>query len=121
MSFYSEAAATAAQLLTEFGQPLSLSYVASSTYDPATSTATPQPSQKYTAYGVMFDYDTKFVDQTMILQGDKHVYLSTKGLSVVPKAGMILTDGAGETYTIISVKPLAPALVTVLYEMQVRH
>lgn len=117
MSFYGNMAATAAGLITKFGASASLARVTPGAYDPATGTSTPvevvQPVRC-----CVFDYDRKAIDGTLILQGDKQVYMSAVGVTP-PAAGDILT-WLGQALNVIAVKPLAPAGVDTLHELQVR-
>jgi hypothetical protein len=117
VSFYSDLAADANALIVEFGASASLARVTPGVYDPATGTTTPtevvQPVR-----AVVFDYDRKAIDGTLILQGDKQAYMSAVGVTP-PAAGDVLT-WQGSPYNVIAVKPLAPAGVDTLHELQVR-
>lgn len=117
MSFYEEMAASTAEILAEFGAAATLKRTATGAYDPATQTAAvTTTSQAVTA--AVFDYNQHYIDGSLIKTGDKQVYLSAVGVAV-PLAGDVLTWQAGD-YAVISVKPLAPAGISVLYEIQVR-
>ena len=66
----------------------------------------------------VFDYDQKFIDGTLIRQGDKEGYMSALGISV-PLAGDVLT-WAGVYCSVIACKSLAPSGLDVLYTLQLR-
>lgn len=123
MGFYDDMAAMAARLIKEKGQAGTL-LEQTTTYDPATSQNT-IITTTYSVQFVAFDYPTDLVDGTRVLQDDKQVYLSTKrpdgrALSVVPKPDMKLVTADGISYNLMRAKPLKPALVSVLFELQVR-
>jgi hypothetical protein len=120
MSFdYDEIAATADELLAEFGQQCVLGSVTDGAYDPATgeagTTMTPQP-----VTAAIFAYPQRYIDGTLIRTGDKRALVSAVGLTVTPKPGDALTDGAGAAYQVIDAKEVAPAGSVVLWVLQVR-
>lgn len=117
MSFYGNMAATAARLLKQFGAAGTLTRVTTGEYDPATGTA-PTTTQAVAANAVVFDYDAKLIDGSVIQQGDKQCFMEVKAL--VPVAVDKFT-WQGIEHQVIAVKPLAPAGVAVLYELQLRH
>jgi hypothetical protein len=124
MSFYAEMAATAAELIAEFGATGEITERATGTYDPATGRA-PVVETAHQVVIAIFDMPERRIDGTRILTGDKSILLSTKkpdgtALAITPKPDMKLTDAAGTVYTVINVKPLAPALTAVLWELQAR-
>lgn len=117
MSFYSELAATANDILVEFGSVALLTRMGAAVYDPATGTTTPTQTT-ISVIAAVFDYDTKAIDGTLILQGDKQVYVSPVGVAA-PLAGDVFTWQT-VPYTVIAVKPLAPGGVDTLHTLQVR-
>jgi len=121
MSFdYDDAAATADELLAEFGQTCVLGSVADGEYDPEQSTAGPV-STAHEVTAALLAYPQKFVDGTLIRAGDKRALVSPLGLTVTPKPGDTLTDAAGAVHQVIDAKPLAPAGTVVLWTLQVRR
>lgn len=112
---YPATAATATRLLERFGAAATLKRQSGTAYDPATGTST----QTYTSYATtaaVFDYAQKYIDGTLVKQGDKQAYCAP---SVAPEQGDRFTwDGAD--YTVVAVKPVAPAGTPVLYEAQLR-
>lgn len=117
MSFYGNLTATAARLLKQFGAPGVLSRVTTGEYDPATGTA-PTTTETVMANAVVFDYDAKLIDGSVIQQGDKQCFMETKALA--PQA-VDTFDWGGMVHQVIAVKPLAPAGAAVLYELQLRR
>lgn len=119
MSFYDDVAADASSLLVEFGATCSLGEPVESSYNTATGSKT----YGYTDYDVtacVFDYPQKFIDGTLIRQGDKRALVSVSGLTVTPKAGQRFTDSNDVAYGVISAKSIAPAGSAVLWVLQVR-
>lgn len=64
----------------------------------------------------VFDYAQKYIDGTMIKQGDKQAFCAS---AARPENGDKFA-WQGADYTIISVKPVSPAGVDVLFEVQIR-
>jgi hypothetical protein len=112
---YPATAATATRLLARFGASATLKRLSGSAYDPATGTTVPTYADHATTAAV-FAYPQKYVDGTLIKQGDQLAYCDP---AVVPVAGDTFA-WQGVTLTIISVKPTSPAGTVVLYEAQVR-
>jgi hypothetical protein len=68
---------------------------------------------------VVLAYTNNDLKNSLILATDKRVYMSTSGLTIVPAvADSIVVDG--QTLNVIDVKPLRPAGVTILYDIQAR-
>ncbi|MBS0227672.1 MAG: hypothetical protein JSS23_03135 [Proteobacteria bacterium] len=118
MSFYGDLAADADSLLKEFGAAGTITRKEQSgEYDPATGNYTEAiASQDVTA--LVIDYPQRLIDNTTVLQGDKQVYVSAVGL-ITPKPTDRLA-WQGRDYTVVNVKDLAPAGLSVLVELQVR-
>ena len=70
---YPATAATATRLLARFGAACILHRVTAGTYTPATGSATPAYTDIVTTAAV-FAYDQKYIDGTLILQGDQLAY-----------------------------------------------
>lgn len=117
MTFYAEMAATASELLAEFGQDMTLVRGLTGTYAPATGTATVSGSNSY-GKGVALDYDQRDIDGTVIRQGDQRVYLSIE-VGATPQTGDALLIG-GKTWKVMTSKTLAPAGVAVIHDVQCR-
>lgn len=112
---YSRARATAEKLIAKFGTDGSIRREMNSgaSYDPIVSVT------DYPCKLVVLEYDDSKVDGTLVKRTDKLIYLSTAGLTITPtEADKII---AGQTFTIASIKPLSPAGVTVLFEIQARR
>jgi hypothetical protein len=116
-SFYDELAATAREVIADFGAAASLSQRVT-VYNPATGAGT-VATTTVAVTCVVFDYERKFVDGTTILNGDKQCFMSVVA-GAEPKAGDRLT-WQGVSHAVVHVKKLAPAGISVLYELQVRQ
>jgi hypothetical protein len=122
MTFYSDLAADADELLAEFGQSIALTHIVPGAYDPSTGSVA-NTTTTQTGTGVAFDFGlhqsgTAFTAGSMILSGDKQLLLSAVGIAA-PVPGDLATIGA-DVWTIASVKSTAPAGTAVLYECQLR-
>lgn len=112
---YAHSAATALRLLQRFGAAATLKRQTAGTYDPATGT-TPVDVSTLATTAAVFAYDQKYIDGTLILQGDQRAYLSNEQ---TPKQGDVLA-WQGTDLQVVAVKPLSPAGTVVLYEAQLR-
>ncbi|QQP96545.1 hypothetical protein [Lysobacter enzymogenes] len=112
---YVTTAATAARLLKRFGAPATIKRTTVGAYDPETGTA-PVTVTSLPTTAAVFAFDQKYIDGTLILQGDQRAYMAP---AQQPKQGDALAWQGGD-YTIVAVKPLAPAGLVVLHEAQIR-
>lgn len=116
MSFdYAATAATAARLLQRFGAACTLKRQSAAAYDADTASAAVTETSLAT-YAAVFDYPQRYIDGTLIKQGDKQAFLSP---DQVPAAGDRFA-WQSVNYTVVAVKPVSPAGTPVLYECQVR-
>lgn len=112
---YPKTAATATRLLQRFGAPAKIERQGAAAYNPETGQVEPTITTLATTAAV-FAYAQKYIDGTLVLQGDQQAFCAP---SVAPVQG----DGfqwKGKRYAVVSVKPVAPAGVAVLYEAQIR-
>ncbi|MBV7475394.1 hypothetical protein [Pseudoxanthomonas sp. PXM05] len=112
---YAATAATATRLLQRFGASATLKRQTTGAYDPSTGT-TPVTVTELATTAAVFAYDQKYIDGTLILQGDQRAYLVP---AQVPKQGDVLAWN-GKDWRVVAVKPIAPAGTVVLYEAQLR-
>ncbi len=116
MSLYPALQATAARLLAQFGQPMTLRKRTPGAYDPDTGAATVTEADS-AVQAAEFDIPAGMVDGTNILRGDRQVVMSGGG--AVPDAGDLLVVG-GVARNIVSVKATAPSGLVVVYELVTR-
>lgn len=112
---YAKTAETAERLITRFGTAAAI-VRSTSTGDAWSPTIT---DTDYACEVVVTNYAQSAIDGTLIHQNDRKVLLSTKGLTITPTDGDKITV-AGLTFEIVSLKPLAPGGVNVLWEVQAR-
>lgn len=116
MSFdYVNSAATATRLLLRFGAVATLTRVTTGAYNPSTGTQATTEAD-FSTVAVVIDYPQKYIDGTLIKEGDRQAYLDP---GVAVEQGDKLT-WQGTEYTVVRVKELSPAGVTVLWEAQIR-
>jgi hypothetical protein len=113
---YAAKARSADRMIRAYGSTATHTAVAS-VYVPATGSTTDTTTTQ-TVQAAVFDYAAGMIDGTMIRTGDKQAFLSAVGVTA-PRAGDSLTWG-GVVHKLVTVKPLAPALVNVLFECQIR-
>lgn len=124
---YAEMAATAQELLLEFGGPVTVRQVVTGEYDPELGEA-PTTTVDNDGIGALFDYSAQSAGLanlagSVIETGDKQLYLAPElaagGPMIEPKpADLVLALGA--TWRVVTVKPLAPAGIVLLFELQLR-
>lgn len=120
---YSEIADVADEILEEFGQAVTLTHVEPGEYVPGEGITNTTSLQYGT--GAVVDWDTRQVDGTLILIGDKRLLLSplnTAGLALTaPVLGDTVTDAAGIVYTlVVPLKTVSPAGTVVLFDVNLR-
>lgn len=115
--FYDDLAATAHELLEEFGGEVTLQHALASTYNPATGTASPVV-ENHTGVGVKVDYAERDIDGAKIKRGDQRVYLSVVGMVAPATDDVLLVKG--RKLTVVVARVLEPGDTAVLYDVQVR-
>lgn len=120
-NFYDEMAALALEMITEFGQPVTIRATTVGEYDPEAGTAPPDTVIDQTAQGMLIDFTgQEFQNNSLIKQGDKKLKVAAQGLAWVPG----LLDKVivqGRTWSIVPpLKEINPAGTPILYELQVR-
>jgi len=124
-AFYDDMALTAADLLTELGQAVTLTHTVSGAYDPATGTTGADTTTTQTVTGVEEAYSARPIDGTLILMGDKKFHLAplnTAGAAIAPPvAEDKITLADASVWTIKAVMPVSPAGTPVLFTLQIRR
>jgi hypothetical protein len=116
--FYAEMAADVVELLTEFGQPVTVTIVSpDSVYDPSTSTNV-NPEANYPAVGAIFDLNDREINGTLMQVGDKRIYVSAVGVPTVRLDDRVTIGG--ETFRVVNPNTIGPAGAAVLYDLHVR-
>jgi hypothetical protein len=121
MAFYDEMAVMALEMITEFGQPVTISKMEPGEYDPETGGESPGVTIEQTAQGILLDFTgQEFQNNSLIKQGDKKLKIAAQGLAWVP--GLLdKVVAQGRTWAIVPpLKEINPAGTPILYELQVR-
>lgn len=121
---YSRMARTAKRLIDRFGGPAALKAY----YD------TPNPDQpnrpgtrvsvEQNLQAVFLKYEEKHIDGTQVKMGDQRVLIEAMSLVLpVQLKGQIVRqlDGESEVWNIVTIKPLNPGGVRLIYTIQVRR
>lgn len=116
---YSRAATSSLRLLERYGRKALLRKTKASKYDPATG-KTAQKSVDHEVTAAFFDYSQRDIDGTAIRQGDRRVLMAPDVPR--PKTGdaVVVVDGPEAVYSVVQVRAVEPALVPLLYILQVR-
>jgi len=114
---YTRPAATALRLLTKFGAAATLKSQTPGAYNPATGTAA-VTSFSQSCMAAVFDVEQKLIDGTNVVAGDKTAYVAAINVAA-PVPGHVFT-WQSKDYRVVTVKTLAPAGASVLYELLVR-
>ncbi len=121
MAFYEEMAVMALDLITEYGQTVTIRDAVKGVYNPATGTTSPDTVTERAAQGILLDFTgQEFQTNTLIKVGDKKLKIAAKGLEQPPT---LLSKAVvqGRTWSIIPpLKEINPAGTPLLYELQVR-
>lgn len=121
MAFYDEMAVMALDLITEFGQPVTIRDTVKGVYDPATGKTGPDTVTERIGQGILQDFTgQEFQTNTLIKVGDKKLKVAARSLSAPPT---LLSRAViqGRTWSIIPpIKEINPAGTPLLYELQVR-
>ncbi|MGY2048908.1 hypothetical protein [Methylobacterium sp. JK268] len=86
----------------------------------AAAVAAADPSA-YPCTLAVIDYDERDRDGTLIRQQDRRALIAAGGLAIEPTDADQLRDASGDVYAIVTIKPLAPAGMVVMYDVQVRR
>jgi len=121
MAFYDEMAVMALEMITEFGQPVTIRATTVGEYDPEAGSAPPDSTKEQTAQGILLDFTgQEFQNNSLIKQGDKKLKIAAQGLEWVPDLlNKVIIQG--RNWSIVPpLKEVNPAGTPILYELQVR-
>ncbi len=121
MAFYDEMAAMALEMITEFGQPVTISKTEPGEYDPDIGGESPGATVEQIARGIFLDFTgIEFQNNSLIRQGDKKLKIAAQDLAWVP--GLLdKVEAQGRTWSIVPpLKEINPAGTPIFYELQVR-
>lgn len=119
MTFYSDMADVADDLIIEFGQSVTVRRQTGSTYDPDTGGSTITTSDE-TGHGCVIEFDKELIDGSHVRVGDRLLLLSPIGVTE-PRENDLVIFGSESWQIVPPVSITAPSGVPVLYEVQLRR
>lgn len=113
---YTRSRGTAVRLIKKFGQrgAIRRTKLSGPSYDPV------ETDVDHPCALVDLDVEERSIDGTLVLRGDRTVYLSTEGLTIEPLRTDKVVIG-GDPHTIVAVQPLQPGGPVVFWELNVRR
>ncbi|WP_438301680.1 hypothetical protein [Pseudomonas sp. NMS19W] len=121
MAFYDEMAEMALEMITEFGQLVTIRATTVGEYDPETGSAPPDSTKEQTTQGILLDFTgQEFQNNSLIKQGDKKLKIAAQGLEWIPDLlNKVIIQG--RIWSIVPpLKEVNSAGTPILYELQVR-
>lgn len=121
MEFYDEMAVMTRDLITEFGQSVTLRDVVKGSYNPATGSTSLDTVTERTGQGILLDFTgQEFQTNSLIKTGDKKLKLAAGGLTAPPTL-LSKVVAQGRAWSIVPpLKEVNPAGTPILYELHVR-
>lgn len=116
-TFYAEMAATALELLREFGTSVTLKRTTGASTDPVTGVVTAGTADDQTTTGLLTPFPDRLIDGTRILASDRKLILS-------PEVRPLMTDKpviGGQQWSIVQIDTIEPTDTPVVYMVQVRR
>lgn len=116
---YVEARADADELITEFGQAVSLRRVVAS----GTAWAPTHTPTDYATVAAILDYSAKQIDGENVLRTDRRALVAAGPLTALGVTSIAPPDSlvvGGVPIPVVRAMPLAPAGVVVMYDCQLR-
>lgn len=108
----------AKQLITQFGQDMTIERHTAGSYDPSTSTGG-VAKQSAACKGVVLGFSTRKIDGEAVRRGDRRILISASGLNFEIKPGDKLLI-RNKPLEVIDVTAFAPAGVATHFEVQAR-
>src|SRR5690606_16423978 len=108
-------AGTAAALLDNFGQTVTLTRIVPGSYDPATGTTTPDVTQTQAVRAAILPYKDGDYLNGLVNAGDRRALIAPN-VEWEPDATTKLTEAGGAVWQLENVAAVAPAGVTVLFK-----
>lgn len=116
---------TASRLLTAKGQTMTLAYIGDSTYNPATSDTSGAAPSSVTVAGAILPLQPFRKAQGNIVEGDQQLLLSALDINgsaiTAPQVNATVTDAGSTPWTLVSVEPLAPAGLNIMFDCVARR
>lgn len=122
MTFYANMATVATNLITQFGQTMTIREPSGETFNMVTGPSGASSPVDHSVVGIVKDFPSKLVDNERILMGDKQVVLSatdTSGAAFVPEPDFQVLI-AGEEWSIVGIDTKDPAGTDLVHILHVR-
>ena len=117
MTDYAAKAVSASKLIRAKGQAMRIEYGSISGYGGGTPDIAGAADKS--PWGVVTEYSLRDIDGTQIRVGDKRVILEAlNGMPTPQTKDSLIIEGV--SHSIVNVRPLSPAGVVVIYELQAR-
>jgi hypothetical protein len=110
---------TVKNALTKYGMAMTLIVPADGTFDEETGGLTQGTDKSYTVQGMVGNFRKSRKADSSVLAKSRYIYLSPSGMAVEPRVGNRLRVASVE-YEILNVEDIAPAGITVLYQIEAR-
>ena len=118
-SFSDEMAAVAVDLLTDFGETVSLDLNATTGYNTSTGLSTGDSATTVTGKAVPIDYSSAEINNTTVLQGDIRLYIEFVSEIVEVNDTVVMSNG--ERYRVVNSIRYKLNAASLLYELQLRR
>lgn len=117
MTFYSDMAVTASNLIADKGQTVTFSYTSGATFDPVLGQDSGGTPTSFTANAVALNYSKMEIDGTVIQRGDVKLIVeqTSTDIAVDMKCTVDSVD-----YRVMNVEPIDPAGTLVISKVQLR-
>lgn len=103
-------------ILARFGQPAIVRRLTDAAAGDWDSNTTPSD---HNCTAVVVDYDNREIDGTLIIAGDRRAFVAAGSLDIDPTAADRFVWN-GSVFKIVNAKPVQPAAVKVVWEVQMR-
>lgn len=110
----------AAEILKQFGKPLTLRSIVAGAYDTATNSTTNVVTD-YDCVGYIGPYRDWLVNDVSILKSDRRCTIQGKGLDVSPQIGWQVAAADGVFFSILDVARKEISDVSIVWVCQLRH
>lgn len=116
MSFYESIGATAASLISKFGQSITLRRITGGSINPITG-ASDEVATDYTMTGLFKTIDDDLIDNTIIKASDKMIVFSNTSETPLIDDKIVL---GSDVYSIEDIKTSSPASTDLVYFVRIR-
>ncbi len=118
MDFYQDMANVAHNLLSEYGQTVTITREGSTEYNPYEG-VTNSGGTVYNGVAIFEPYEDNR-DDSLIEAGDIKITLASKNLSEAPQISDTIQGVDGIVWRVVNIKELNPAGTSLIYEIQAR-